>query len=250
MSAVRVALCLQLALLVAVAAEAQPTPAPRSTRGLFGRQDDQPRRPQTLDFGNDQLAAGPLDASYRHTGVYSNLDAGFRYTRARRERRLTVTTGSALRYYRAPYRLALPTYQGALAFTSPVWRSGRLNVTQDFWYMPSYQLELFRTPTPDATQMPSGAASESATWKQPAYAFTSGIQFVQTLNARSRLEFAYDRRSVILSGVASDLTTEGGEIKFTHHLRRYAGFHAGIGSRVGARIGSAAPNRVRTHDID
>jgi hypothetical protein len=261
MSAVRVALCLQLALLVAAAAEAQTTPAKRSTRGLFGRQDDQPRRPQTIDFtmtlsegydntGNDQLAAGPLDASYRHTGVYSNLDAGFRYTRIRRERRLTVTTGSALRYYPAPYRLVLPNYQGALAFTSPLWRTGRLNVNQDFGYTPSYQLELFRTPMPDATQMPSVDASNSANWKQPAYAFASGIQFVQTLSARSRLELAYDRRSVILSGVANDLTTEGGGIKFTHHLRRYAGFHAGIGSRVGAHIGSAVPNRVRTHDID
>jgi len=260
MSAVRVVLFLQLTLLVAAAAEAQATPPTRSTRALFGRHDDQPR-PQTIDFtmtlsegydhtGNDERTVGSLDDPYRHTGMYSNLDAAFRYTRGRRERRLTVTTGSALRYYPQPYRLMLPNYEGALTFTSPVWRRGRLNVSQDFGYTPSYQLELFRTPTPDGTQMSSVAASDAGGWKQPAYTVASAIQFAQKLSARSTLELAYDRRSIILSGAASDLTTQGGGIKFTHHFHRYAGFHAGIGSRVGAYFGSARPDRVRTHDID
>ena len=264
MSPVRVALCVQLALAFVTAAtpaEAQTTQPPRSPRGLFGRQDDQPKRPQTIDFtmslsegydntGNDQLIGGSLDGPYRQAGLYSNLEAGLRYTRGRRERRLTMGAGSAVRYYAAPYRLVLPNYQGAVSFVSPLWRSGRLNVSQDFLYTPSYQLELFRAPAPDATQMPGVAASDSANSKQPAYTFAGAIQFVQTVGARSTLELAYDRRSVILSGVAGDLTTQGGGLKFTHHFRRYAGFHAGIGSRVGAYTRPAGPDRLRTHDID
>jgi len=261
MSALRVALCLNLALVVAAAAEAQTARPPRSTRGLFGPQNDQPRRPQTIDFtmslnegydnsGTDRLAVDSLSIPYRQAGLYSNLEAGLRYTRVRRERRLTATAGTAVRYYPVPYKLLLPNYQGGISFASPLWRSGRLAVSQDFGYTPSYQLDVFPTLSLDAAHTPNPTPGDYAMSKQPAYMSTSGIQFVQILTPRSALQFAYDRRSVMLSGHAGDLMTQGGGIKFTHHVSRYAGVHAGIGSRLGQYARSTGPTRVWVRDVD
>jgi hypothetical protein len=123
-------------------------------------------------------------------------------------------------------------------------------VNQDFGYTASYQLGIFPTLSLGAAQTPTGAASDYAIGKQPAYTSNSGIQFVQTLSRRSALQLSYERRFVMFSVDASDLTTEGGGIKFTHHFSRYVGFHTGIASRLAQYARSEGPNRVRTRDVD
>jgi hypothetical protein len=256
---VGVALCLQMVLLFAAAANGQTTQPPRSFRGLFGRQDDNSKRRHWTDFTmsfsegldnnvNAQLGADTLP--FRQSGLYSNLETGLLHTRVRRERRLTVTVGSAMRYDPAPYRLLSTNYVGAVAFTSPVSRGARLNVTQSVTYTPFYQLELFPTLPFEGGQMPKVASNDYAIGKQSAYTYTSGIKLVEKFNARSSLQLGYDLRSVTFAGAASDFLMQGAAIKFTHNVTRYAGFHAGFGSRIGQYSVSAGPNRISTHDID
>ena len=270
--AARFALCLQIVLLFAAAAEAQqaqsaqqapPSQQARPVRpyrgGLFG---ENPKGQQPIDFtmslsegydtlGSDELSVDPLSVPFRRAGLYSNLDSALRYTLGRRARRLTIRAGSALRYTPAPYQLLSTNYVGSVAFTSPVWRGGRVDMSQGVGYTPYYQFDVFPTLSLETAQAPKGPSSDYAIWKQPAYTYTSGIQFLQQFSARSSLRLEYARRSVLVSGHASDLLTQNAGIRFTHHFTRYAGFHAGIGSGV-AQFGPASGviNRIRTHDID
>jgi opacity protein-like surface antigen len=256
----RFALCLQIVVLFAAAAEAQKVQPVRPYRGgLFG---ENPKGQQPIDFtmsltegydsnGSDELPVDSLNVPFRRAGLYSNLDSALRYTRGRRARRLTVTAGSALRYTPAPYQLLSTNYQGGVAFSSPVWRGGRLDVSQSAAYTPYYQFDVFPAISLEAAEAPKGPSSDYAIWKQPAYTYTSGIQFLQQFSARSSLRLEYARRSVLVSGHATDLLTQNAGIRFTHRFTRYAGFHAGIGSGV-AQFGPASGvvNRIRTHDID
>jgi hypothetical protein len=232
-------------LLFAAAAEAQQAQPQRPYRGLFGQRDHDPNGRQPIDFtmslnegydsaGVDQLGTNSLGV--RRAGLYSNLDTALRITRGRRDRRLTVTAGDALRYYPGP--------------GSPLWQSAHLAMSQGVGYTSYYQFELFPALSLGGDQMPKGPSSDYAVGNQPAYTYTSAIQFDQKLNTRSELRLQYDRQSVMFSVPGSDLRTQSGGIRLTHHLNRYSGFHAGIIARDAQYGLSGDVNQIHSYDID
>jgi hypothetical protein len=257
--AVRLALCLPMALLFAAAAAAQTPQPARPNRGLFGPQDDTSTRRRAIDFTmslnegydkniDDQQTE--ISVPVRHTGMYSKLDAGLRYARGRRQRRLTATAGSAVRYESGMHQFLSANYQGGLALTFPAWRGASVDVSQGAAYTSYYQLELFPALPIDAAQMPQVPSTDFAVWKQPAYTYTSRFDFAQQLGRRSALSLQYDRRSVAFGGSGADLLSQGMAFKFTHHLTRYVGFHAVVGTHAALQGRSSAAHPTRTDNID
>jgi len=250
----------QIVLLIATVAGAQGPQSERPYRGLFGYRDHDTKGRQPIDFttsltggydnsGNDQFGAESLTPFHR-TGSYTNLDSALRIVRGRRSRRLTVSAGDALRYFSGSDSLLMTSYQGSLAFTSPLWPGAVLDVNQGVGYTSYYQLELFPTLSLGTDEAPKGPSSDYAVRSQPAYSYNSAIQLTQKFSSRSELRLEYDRRSVMFSGLATDLLTQGGGIKFTHRFVRNAGFHAGVASRSGQYGLSGGADPVRTYDLD
>jgi hypothetical protein len=247
-------------LLFAAAAEAQRAQPERPYRGLFGQRERDPKDRQLIDFTMSVSDAyddnrtvedggGALNLPLPN-GLHSNMDSAVRYTRGRRERHLTVTGSSALRYEPQLSNLLTGNYQGTVAFTSPMWHGARVDLGQGAAYTPYYQLELFPALSVDAADAPQHSPTDYSIWKQPAYTYTSSIGFAQSFGTRSAMQFQYDRRSVAFASQTSDLSTEGATVSFTHRVTRSIGFHVGLGTRVARYGNSTDANRIRTQDIN
>jgi hypothetical protein len=248
-------------LLFAAAAHAQRAQPARPYRGLFGQRERAPRGQQSIDFtmslsdayDNNRMGEsgdGVSNLPLSPAGQHSSLDSALRYTRGRRERLLTVSGGSALRYEPQLNNLLTANYQGTVAFSSPMWRGARVDLSQGAAYTPYYQFQLFPALSIDAADAPQRSSADYAIWRQPAYTYTSSIGFAQNFGTRSALQFAYDRRSVAFTSQTSDLLTEGASVSLTHRVTRYLGFHVGLGSRVAQYGGSADANPIRTYDVN
>jgi len=212
----------------------------------------------TLSDGFDDNATGDADAAalpFGRMATYSNLESSLRYTRERRNRRLTIDVADAVRYYPAASGLVTANYDGGVAFTSPLWRRSRVSASQRVAYTPYSEFNVLPALSPafslDAAATRSASSGDYAIARQPAFTLDSGVQFAQQIGARSTLTLGYDRRSVAFPDAsARDLVAEGANIRYSQRVSRYAGFHACVGTRIGVYGSPRDPIRIQTRDID
>jgi hypothetical protein len=212
----------------------------------------------TLSDGFDDNATGEADAAtlpFGRMATYSNLESSLRYSRERRDRRLTIDVPDAVRYYHAASGLVTANHDGGVAFTYPLWRRSRVSASQRIEYTPYSEFNVLPALSPalsiDAAATRSASSSDYAIARQPAFTLDSGVQFAQQIGARSTLTLGYDRRSVAFPGAsARDLVAEGANIRYSRHVSRYVGFHAGLGTRIGVYGSARDATRIQTRDVD
>jgi hypothetical protein len=232
-------------------AEAQST---RAYQGLFAQRERQTKRQPVIDFTmavSDAYDSGndPESVGSRPNGSYSNLDSAFRLVHVRKDRHITVSASSGLRY-EPQFENLLSSYDASVGYINRPWHSGQITLDQGFAYTPYYQLELFPMLPIDAAQPPQANSVDYAVSRLSSYAVTTGAGFTQNLGRRAALIYAYDRRSVTFDQAGRDFLTQNQSIRFTRRARRRGGFHTGLATHratYGLAIGGST---LQTYDLD
>jgi len=251
--------CLALCLAAALRPDAAEAQSANAYRGLFGERTHKTTRQPVVDFtlavvdGYDNASQEPgAEAlpSQTREGRYSSVEAGVQYTNVRGQRKLLISAADNFRHEPDLLEAFTSSYDASAAYATPLWRSGRIDLSQGFAYSPFYQLELFPDVVSDAPKPPQAPTADNAISTQSSRTLRTKIGFGQTLGRRSSFRARFDRSSTMFEGGAHDLLTQSLSIELHKQATKYTGFHVGGAARQATYGGLLTQTQFQTQEVE
>jgi hypothetical protein len=263
---VRLLAALATALVAATPVSAQSTSArPLPVfRGLFGPDERESTRPNSLDLDwtvysaqddNTFLAtdADVLDAPLQANRVYTGATVSAVYRRRPKHNVLSISGSSAGRYYPDLRQIVTTRYSGAMTLDSLLAKNWRLQLAESASFSPFFQIAVSpgAPETPDALA-PAPAAGpppgDDAVARQHAMQYGTFAGVTHTISERSSLAWNYSARYTQVFDGGSDTNTERGGVAYVHGLTKYVGLRLGYAYGMAFAGPTALP--IKSQDLD
>jgi hypothetical protein len=256
---------LRLTAAVALAGVAARPAAAQTTRplpvyhGVFGPDEHDDRRPSSFDVNwalysaddDNSLVGADAGQSGRPQsgGIYSGATMSATYRRQAENRgSLTISGGTAARYYGDLGQVVTTRYSGGLGLDSLVSRSWRLQLSESASYSPFYNIAL----APAAAYAPAADVSvptaDDAVSRQAAMLYGSYAGLTHMFSDRTSMGFEYDARYLQVFDHGSDTSMQRGSISYLHNIAENVALRLAYGYRVATTSPDVAP--IQYHDID
>ena len=253
--------------LFAAPADAQTSATGISARGLFGASAQAPRKRKVLDlsmglaeaYGNDADEEESHGNSRSGRALHSRIQADLRYAQRVGKAQLSLTAGSAVRYYASLNDLATVQHRLAANVSAPIGRRTQIRVNQGVFYAPEYILTLFAPASPGGSEETNPFDVDPASWlgdiasadfsisQIRSLASTTAVGLSRSLSRASSIGVEYSRS--LQTGDALGLTSQRVGARYHLQLRRDMGVHVGYAYEH-ARHPLAVAHGGVLHDID